>query len=154
MLLLLNFEHGEAHLACQPSPTSSSLSYTDTSMDNNCPSIDSLQAAVGQEKECHCPTSCSVSCSSCTQLDCPGQGDEIHKIFLNHGALQKAHKEHGRTAIHRGKYTDSQGNKGGYCSSIGGKLPFFSKVCNYHTATAPSATKLHLCHPSKLSTRE
>lgn len=108
-------------------------------MDTHHPSIGSLQTAVGQEKQCQYPSSCSVSCSSCTQLDCPGQGDEIHKIFLNHGALQKAHKEHGRTAIHHGKYTDSQGNKGGYCSSTGGKLPFFSKVHDYHTATAPSA---------------
>lgn len=85
------------------------------------------------------PISHVLFSSFCTQLDCPGQGDEIHKIFLNHGPPQTAHKEHGRTAIHHGKYTDSQGNKGGYCTSIGGKLPFFSKVYDYHTATAPSA---------------
>lgn len=139
MLFLLSFEHGKAHLACQTSPSSSSLSYTYTSMDTNRPCKGSLQSDGGQEKQCQYPTSCSVSCSSCAQLDCPGQGDEIHKIFLNHGALQTAHKEHGRTAIHHGKYTDSQGNKGGYCSSIGGELPFFSKVYDYHTATAPSA---------------
>lgn len=30
-------------------------------------------------------------------------------------------------------------NKGSYCSSTGGKLPFFIKVYDYHTATAPSA---------------
>lgn len=139
MLFLLSFEHGKAHLACQTSPSSSSLSYTHTSMDTNRPCKGSLQSDGGQEKQCQYPTSCSVSCSSCAQLDCPGQGDEIHKIFLNHGALQTAHKEHGRTAIHHGKYTDSQGNKGGYCSSTGGELPFFSKVYDYHTATAPSA---------------
>lgn len=127
MLLLLSFKHGKAHLACQPCPTSSSVSYTDTSMETNCPSKGSLQTAVGQEKQCQYPISCSGSCRFCTQLDCPRQGDEIHKIFLNHGAPQTAHKQHGRTAIHHGKYTDSQGNKGGYCSSMGGKLHLFAR---------------------------